>query len=73
MRKQIDELLAKKMDRREFLKHLGVGTLALFGFGAALKLLGITQGGIQSTTSSSSAKNDSLAYGASVYGGKRQS
>lgn len=72
MRKQIDELLAKKMDRKEFLKHLGVGTLALFGFGAALKLLGITNGGVQPTTSSA-GKGESLAYGASVYGGKRQS
>lgn len=69
MRKQINELLAKKMDRREFLKHLGISTLALFGFGAALKLLGITHGGVQPTAST--AKGDNSAYGASVYGGKR--
>ncbi len=66
MRKQINELLSKKMDRREFLKHLGVGTLVLFGFGSALKLLnGAT------ATQRASAGSDSLAYGASVYGGRK--
>lgn len=68
MRKQIDELLAKKMDRREFLKHLGIGTLVLFGLGSALKLL---NGNMQ--PQQQQAAKRSFAYGASVYGGKRSS
>ncbi len=67
MRKQINELLDKKMDRREFLKHLGLGTLVLFGLGSVLKLLN----GTGTSTQKATAGGDSLAYGSSVYGGRK--
>lgn len=71
MKRQINDLLAKKMDRREFIKHVGVGTLVLFGFGSALKLLnGQAQ---QKNSNASGAKEQSMAYGASAYGGRVRS
>ena len=74
MNQQINELLNRKMDRRDFLKHLGVGTLALFGLGTAMKALTSLNSGQQAqpqaTTNSTS---QSFAYGGGPYGGRRPS
>lgn len=65
MSRQIDELLAKKMDRRDFLKHVGVGTLALFGFGAVVKMLSSVE-----PKAVNNNKTTGLGYGSGAYGGK---
>ena len=54
--KQVNELLQKRMDRKAFLKHVGIGVLAMTGLTGALKLL---QGGHKSTK----------GYGDNAYGG----
>lgn len=71
MSKQIDELLAKKMDRRDFIKHLGIGTLALFGLGTVVKLLSPVERKTSTVSTSSTAQTQSLGYGGGAYGGKR--
>lgn len=63
MKNELNGLLAKKMDRLTFLKHVGVGFVALTGVGSVVKTLGGFGTGV-----GSSAKN-SYGYGASVYGG----
>ena len=69
MNKQIETLLNKKMDRRDFIKHVGVGTLAVFGLGSVVKLMSSVNSNPVAT--SSQAQNTSMAYGASVYGGRK--
>lgn len=74
MNKQINELLNRKMDRRDFLKHLGVGTLALFGLGSAMKAITSFSPGQQSQAQNApSNANQSFAYGGGPYGGRRSS
>ncbi len=55
--KQIENLLQKRMDRKGFLKHVGIGVLALTGLTSVVKLL---QGNQQQQNG---------GYGSSVYGG----
>jgi len=59
IKSQISELLNKKMDRQDFLKHVAVGAVAASGAGAALRLL----------SSKPQASNAQLGYGGSAYGG----
>lgn len=56
----IAQLLDKEMDRKDFLKHVGIGIVALTGFSAVLKALS------QQTTSGSPKY---AGYGGSSYGG----
>ena len=58
------KLLQKEMDRKDFLKHVGVAAVALTGASAILKLLTDqpTQHKIQQQAS----------YGGSVYGGVKK-
>lgn len=58
MKNDLHVLLEKEMDRREFLKHVGVGLVALTGASALLKALN----GV-------SAPRRTSGYGASSYGG----
>lgn len=60
MKTDLSILLGKEMDRRDFLKHVGVGLVALTGIGTLLK-----------TMSESSPKRTRNSYGASSYGGLR--
>lgn len=62
MKDELNGLLQKKMDRLTFLKHVGVGVVALTGVGTIVK----TMGGV-------GAPKVSAGYGASIYGGKKQS
>ena len=55
------QLLQKEMDRKDFLKHVGIGVIALTGLSAVLKTL------IQQPTASKSASQ--AGYGGSAYGG----
>lgn len=55
----IDQLLQKQMDRKDFLKHAGLAALALSGIAGLLKTL------VHAPTQSS------LGYGGSAYGGNK--
>ena len=63
IKKQINQLLQKEMDRKDFLKHVGVAAIAVVGVPAVLKTLGQFGGG------SSNQQGSSVGYGASAYGG----
>lgn len=59
MKNEIDSLLQKEMDRRDFLKHVGVGLVALTGASALVRTLN----GV------GSPQVRAGGYGASAYGG----
>lgn len=56
-------LLQKEMDRKDFLKHIGIGVIALTGLSAVLKTL------IQQPTATNSVSQ--AGYGGSAYGGTK--
>ena len=58
---QLGEILDKKMDRRDFLKHIAIGLVALTGANTALRLLSPQQ------------RNIGGGYGSSAYGGHEDS
>lgn len=62
MKDELNGLFQKKMDRLTFLKHVGVGFVALTGFSALIKTMGNLGGAPRQTAS--------VGYGSSVYGGK---
>lgn len=55
-------LLHKEMDRKDFVKNVGIGILALSGVSAALKAVSLVP----------SAKKSATGYGASAYGGSKK-
>ena len=57
---QVSKLLDMQMDRREFLKYIGVGILAITGVNAALRYVAPKQ---------QASHNTGLVYGGSTYGG----
>ncbi|HEX6461644.1 MAG TPA: hypothetical protein VFZ58_00030 [Candidatus Saccharimonadales bacterium] len=59
MKPDVNKLLQKRMDRKDFLKHLGIGFAAITGVATVLKAV----------TSMTNSGTDAKAYGASVYGG----
>lgn len=65
MQKQLDQILQKRMDRKDFLKHLALGVAVLTGAAGLVKLLKP-----QEEQAAKTADNRVTAgYGASVYGG----
>jgi len=64
MRKDIDVFLQRRMDRKDFLKHVGMGVAVITGTAGVVKLL---KPAGQSTRRTQSVSG--LAYGASPYGG----
>ena len=62
MNKDLSNLLQKQMDRRDFLKHVGIGFVAITGVATLVKTLNSVSG----------PKNQTAGYGASAYGGNRQ-
>jgi hypothetical protein len=60
---EINKLMQKDMDRRDFLKHVGIGFAGLLGVTSAVKALSHLNGS-QTRQSSSS-----VGYGSSAYGG----
>jgi hypothetical protein len=56
-------LLEKEMDRKDFVKNVGIGILALSGVAAALKAVNLAP---------SLSKKSSTGYGASAYGGAKR-
>jgi Trp operon repressor len=64
----VDELLQKEMNRKEFLKHVGIAIVALTGASAVAKAL--LQ---QPTTNRQNVLQQPMGYGSMPYGGtKRQ-
>ena len=59
----ISQLMQKDMDRKDFIKHVGIGFVALTGVAAAVKSL--TSLGESNKTPAAA----SFGYGASAYGG----
>lgn len=65
MQSQLNSLLQKEMDRKDFLKHVAVGVVALTGASTIVKTLTPAfNGGQQSSNQPLSG-----GYGASSYGG----
>lgn len=62
LQSDVQTLLQKKMDRREFIKHVGIGFAALIGVSAVLR-----------TMSSMGGNKQQVGYGSSVYGGSKDS
>lgn len=59
MKKDLQQLLEKQVDRKDFLKHLGFGVVALTGVTALTKSMNGFGGPRQQTS----------GFGAGVYGG----
>ncbi|MGH7197104.1 MAG: hypothetical protein ACREGJ_05080 [Candidatus Saccharimonadales bacterium] len=60
MKPQLNDLLQKRMDRKDFIKHVAVGLVAMTGVTAAIKAMYTPPQGRPQ------------AYGASAYGGARR-
>jgi hypothetical protein len=54
---EVQTLLQKKMDRRDFIKHVGIGFISLLGLSAALRALTSMNG------------KQTVGYSAGAYGG----
>jgi len=68
MQKQFDEILQKRMDRKDFLKHVGIGFAVMTGVAGLVKTL--NPGAAQQQTAQSTKQTVAAGYGASVYGGR---
>lgn len=62
MNKQLDEILQKRMDRKDFLKHVAMGVAIITGTAGVVKLL--------KPNSKQNQKDIASGYGASTYGGR---
>lgn len=60
MKNEVQKLLQKDMDRRNFLKHVGVGFAAIIGLTTAVKTL---------TSLNGAPKKVADSYGSNAYGG----
>lgn len=60
MRNEVQSILSKEVDRREFLKHVGLTIVALSGAAAAVR-----------TLTSFGSKAQTTGFGAGVYGGPK--
>ncbi len=60
---QVAELLQKEMDRKEFLRHIGIAVAVIVGLPTLLSALSRLQGG--------SIRQQSAGYGSSTYGGSK--
>lgn len=68
IKQELNTLLTKKMDRKDFLKVVGVGVIAATGIGTLLRTINPSQ----SQTRVGSASN-AQGYGSSAYGGTKTS
>lgn len=68
MQKRFDEILQKRMDRKDFLKHVGIGVAVMTGAAGLVKMLNAQeQNGSRQTAGVENRQ--SMGYGASAYGG----
>lgn len=65
----LKDLLQKPMDRKDFIKHVGVGLIALTGVTTLVRSLT----GQDADKQLLSQQNDNSAYGATTYGSKQDS
>ena len=68
IKQEFNTLLNKKMDRKDFLKVVGVSMVAMTGVGALLRTLNPSQSAGRISSASSSQ-----GYGSSAYGGSKTS
>lgn len=76
VKKNLNNLLEKPMDRRDFLKHIGIGAVLVVGLGPMLKLLSSparTDGSSQDTSAAGGYAYGDMAYGGKVTPSKRVS
>ena len=66
MNKQIDDILQKRMDRKDFLKHVGMGVAIITGTAGLVKLFKPSQNKV---SKSNQTQHVAMGYGASAYGG----
>jgi hypothetical protein len=64
LHEDVQTLLQKEMDRKDFLRHLGIGLAAIIGITTVLKTI--------SSLGSSDQKQQGTGYGSGVYGGGRK-
>ena len=64
VKEKVDEILSRPMSRQQFLKHVGLLALAVFGITNLLNFF--------DPKGSSQAAASSQAYGGSVYGGSNK-
>lgn len=60
--KILEDLMQRKVSRREFLSYVGAGILAIVGVTSFLKTLGVNK---------STSTNRHTGYGSGPYGGKK--
>ncbi len=68
MQSPLNDLFHKEMDRKDFLKHVAVGVVALTGASTIIKTLTPAFNGNQ-TDKNLGQSGSNLGYGASAYGG----
>jgi len=64
IKQTIARVLAVELDRKDFLKAVGIGVVAATGVTAAVSSV------VKQTSAPATANKSSLTYGASAYGGK---
>lgn len=64
MKSQLDEILQKRMDRKDFLKHVALGVVVLTGTAGIVKLF-------KPAREAQQQKSVAYGYGGSVYGGSQ--
>ena len=64
MGSQVDDFLHQKMDRKQFLAHVGAGALTVIGVTNLIKHL--------SDFNVSKPRQEAVGYGSSPYGGKKK-
>lgn len=69
MQSPLNTLLQKEMDRKDFLKHVAVGVVALTGASTIMKTLSPALTGDQIGVQQPQQSVGSYGYGASAYGG----
>lgn len=62
MKQEVDQLLQKQMDRKDFLRHVAIGFAAIAGITTIIKTI---------TSLNGSSKAQSYGYGANTYGGPK--
>jgi len=65
IKQSIARILSIELDRKDFLKAVGIGLVAATGVTQAVNSV------VKSTSSSTSKRPSSLGYGASAYGGRQ--
>lgn len=65
MQNDMQKLLQKEMDRKDFLKHVGIGFAAIMGVTTVLKTI--------NTLSGNDQKKQTVGYSSGAYGGSKPS